>query len=366
MTTPSVILDYTFPSGATYTGTFHENLRHGKGYWSHPKGELYEGEYQLNKKHGLGVYRFKSTGKMYIGEWKNDKIEGEGIYYFNAQHTSLYFGGYLADKKHGKGIYLYENGVFTAQEWNNGSLICEIALPVDQLLEYATRKRALIDRVRRNVAPRMLGEVPPESEVRAFQFASGATYTGQYYGSKKHGVGQWVHPKGDQYDGQFEFNMHHGWGIYTIGWSGKKFVGEWKAGKMNGVGVYFFNPEEAEYFVGTYRNDVKHGKGMYHFKVNQQNKIQWWEEGTLVREENPSDEEVKAYEKLIQDVIDVVKQYAPEYQQKIFKDKIEGENRNSSGRETGEEDEDEDEAEDEDGGNDDDEEEESQGSVEEE
>lgn len=338
-----MIQDYTFPSGATYSGTFKENLRHGKGFWSHPKGEMYEGEYEHNKKHGLGVYCFKNTGKMYIGEWKNDKIDGEGIYYFNASHTALYFGQYHADKKHGKGIYLYENGILTAQEWREGELVHESLLPIDQFLEYAIRKRSLIHRVRRAVASRLLGELPPESEVRAFQFPSGATYTGQYYGAKKHGTGQWVHPEGDQYDGQFEFNKHHGWGIYTIGRTGKKFIGEWKAGKMNGVGVYFFTPEETEYFVGTYRNDVKHGRGMYHFVRDQKNKVQWWEEGTLVKEENASEEEVAAYEKLIQDIIDVVKSNAPEYQQKIFQDRNQRNDANSSTGETRDDDEDEEE-----------------------
>lgn len=322
MTSEPVIQDYTFPSGATYIGTFKDNLRHGKGYWVHPVGEVYEGEYELNKKQGLGVYSFKSSGKMYIGEWKNNKVEGEGIYYFNSPHTALYFGQYAADQKHGKGIYLYENGVLTSQEWREGELVRETQLPPEELLQYAVRKRALIDRVRRLVAPRALGKVPPESEIRVFQFPSGSTYRGQYYGTKKHGTGQWVHPEGDQYDGQFEFNKHHGWGIYTIGESGKKFVGEWKTGKMNGVGVYFFTPEETEYFVGTYRNDVKHGKGMYHFVAENKNKVQWWEEGTLVKEENASEEEAKAYQKLIQDIIDVVKPYAPDYQQKIFREKV--------------------------------------------
>lgn len=310
--------DYTFPSGATYKGTFRGNLRHGKGYWAHPNGEQYEGEYVENKKDGLGVYRFKDTGKEYIGSWSDDKIDGKGLYYFNRDHTASYFGGYTADKKDGEGIYTYENGLITAQQWKNGELVREEAFPVTSLVDFSVERRELIERVRRETAPRLLGEVPPESEVRAFQFPSGATYTGQYFGTKKHGTGQWLHPEGDRYEGQFEFNKHHGWGVYTIGRSGKKYIGEWKGGKMNGIGVYFFTPEETEYFAGPYKNDVKHGKGMYHFASHQKNKVQYWEDGTLVKEETASEEEVEQYHELIKKIIAVVKPFAPEYEQKIF------------------------------------------------
>eukprot|EP00796_Vickermania_ingenoplastis_P008146 gene8146-5678_t len=309
--------EYTFPSGAAYKGGFKGNLRHGQGYWLHPNGEQYEGQYQANKKHGLGVYRFKDTGKEYIGEWAEDKMEGGGVYYFNRDHTAMYFGTYSKDKKHGKGLYQYENGLLTSQEWNNGELVHESALPPQELVDLSLGLRRLVEKVRA-VAPKLLGEMPAASEVRAFQFPSGATYTGQYFGTKKHGTGQWLHPEGDRYEGQFEFNKHHGWGVYTIGRSGKKYVGEWRAGKMNGIGVYFFTPEESEYYVGPYKNDVKHGKGMYHFASNQKNKVQYWEDGTLVKEENATPEDVTAYEETIQKIIDVVRPFAPEYEQRIF------------------------------------------------
>lgn len=317
MPSSSEVKDYKFPSGAVYTGGFAGNHREGRGYWVHPNGECYEGEYRDNKKEGKGVYRFKDTGKEYIGEWKNDKINGKGIYYFNRDHTAMYFGDYANDKKGGEGYYMYENGRVTVQEWDAGELVSETELKPTQFVEFAKALQQAEQNVR-PVAPRLLGEVPPPSEVRAFQFPSGATYTGQYYGTKKHGTGQWLHPEGDKYEGQFEMNKHHGWGIYTIGRSGKKYVGEWRSGKMNGIGVYFFTAEETEYFVGTYHNDVKHGMGMYHFASNQKNKIQHWEEGTLVKERDAAPEVVEEYLTTIRQLIETVKPFAPEYEQKIF------------------------------------------------
>lgn len=309
---------YTFPSGATYSGYFKGNLRHGKGTWAHPNGEEYDGEYKDNKKHGLGVYSFKDTGKMYIGSWVNDKIEGKGLYYFDRGHTVSYFGEYANDRKHGSGFYTYESGVITSQVWDNGKLVKEVRLPPEELVPYTLNKRALINRVREEgKATHLLGDLSCGSEVRAFQFPSGATYTGQFSGTKKHGTGLWLHPEGDKYEGQFAFNKHHGWGVYTIGRSGKKYVGEWDAGQMSGVGVYFFNPEETEYFVGTYVKDVKHGQGMYHFHSQQKDKIQWWEEGTLVRDEDATPEQVASYLQTIESICNAVQPFAPEYEPKI-------------------------------------------------
>lgn len=313
----STVREHTFPSGAVYKGGFSGSLRHGTGFWTHPNGEQYEGEYRENKKHGHGVYRFKDTGKEYVGEWEDDQMTGKGIYYFNREHSACYFGGYEKDKKHGSGTYLYENGRWTAQQWDRGNLLSEVALRPTQLVAKAVEARQWLEEVR-PVAPHLLGEMPPPSEVRAFQFPSGATYTGQYYGTKKHGTGQWLHPEGDKYEGQFEMNKHHGWGVYTIGRSGKKYLGEWRGGKMNGIGVYFFSPEESEYFVGTYRDDVKHGQGMYHFASNDKNKVQLWEDGTLVKESEATAEEVQEYLETIKQILAVVKPFAPEYEQKIF------------------------------------------------
>lgn len=311
------VKEYTFPSGAKYKGTFHDTLRHGHGYWCHPCGEEYEGYYVDNMKCGLGHYRFQDSGKEYIGHWGDDKQNGVGIYYFNAKKTAVYFGSYTNDKKDGKGQYLYENGTITEQHWSNGTLLSEEKLAPHLLVKRSRDLRQLVDEVQQ--ANSHMGVVhPPSTDVRAFQFPSGATYTGQYFGTKKHGTGQWLHPEGDKYEGQFYLNKHCGWGVYVIGRSGKKYVGEWSEGKMSGVGVYFFTPEETEYFVGMYRNDVKHGVGMYHFSGNQKNKIQHWEEGTLVDERLATPEEAQAYTDVIQEIINTVRPYAPEYEPMIF------------------------------------------------
>ncbi|KAF5220609.1 hypothetical protein ECC02_006328 [Trypanosoma cruzi] len=310
MQQPSI---HTYKSGAVYEGAFNGTKRHGRGHWHHPHGETYEGEYVNNKQEGLGIYRFDDSCKCYIGHWKEGEMHGEGVYYFTSDHSTFYFGEYAHEKKHGNGLYCYENGFVTSQEWDQGVLQREEEATPLQRVDAEVQVEELTAAVR-SVAPKELGVQPPPSEVRSFQFPSGATYTGQYYGTKKHGVGHWVHPEGDSYDGQFEHNKHSGWGVYVIGQSGKKYVGHWRDGKMNGIGVDFFNKQETEYFIGSYKNDVKHGCGLYHFAERGNNKLQLWENGRLKKEADAEETAVQGYGAAMHKILQIVRRFAPHYE----------------------------------------------------
>lgn len=309
---------YTFQSGAVYDGTFLGSKRHGRGHWRHPEGEVYEGEYADNKQHGRGIYIFGNSGKRFIGNWCAGEMSGEGVYYFSKKNNTFYCGSYDKDKKHGSGFYLYDNGVMTVQQWNNGDLKNEVEATPAQQVECARKVRELLVAVRQ-VAPRELGTQPETLDVKTFQFPSGATYTGQYYGTKKHGQGYWVHPDGDSYGGQYEENKHCGWGVYITGRSGKKYVGQWADGKMNGWGVYFFNPHETEYFVGQYQDDVKHGQGMYHFAESGHSKVQLWDHGALKHESDADDKTVLQYLAAIKKIVEIVVPHAQNYQPLAFR-----------------------------------------------
>ena len=303
---------YTFQSGAVYEGTFKGTKRHGKGHWRHPEGEVYEGQYVENKQHGKGIYIFGNTGKRYLGDWVQGEMSGEGIYYFSGKNTTYYVGGYDRDKKHGRGFYRYENGVVTAQTWNNGELSLEVdATPADRI--HCANKILAVNAPVKAVAPKELGPTPQVQAPKTFQFPSGATYTGEYDGKRKHGVGQWEHPDGDSYSGQFEDNKHSGWGVYVNGRSGKKYVGQWEDGKMHGWGVYFFNPSETEYFVGQYLQDRKDGNGLYHFAESGHNKYQVWEQGQLKKESDADEATTNSHGAAIKALIAIVSQFATNY-----------------------------------------------------
>ncbi|KEG07638.1 hypothetical protein DQ04_09211010 [Trypanosoma grayi] len=303
---------YTYKSGAVYEGTFNGTKRHGRGHWHHPGGETYEGEYVNNKQEGMGVYLFAGSGKRYIGHWKEGEMDGEGVYYYSPDGGTYYVGGYAQDKKNGRGCYCYENGIVTVQGWLQGVLQSEVEATMMQRVEATLHIEAITAAVR-GVAPTELGAQPPPSEVRTFQFPSGATYTGQYHGTKKHGTGYWLHPEGDSYDGQFEQNKHSGWGVYLIGRSGKKYVGHWHDGKMNGVGIYYFNAEETEYFIGSYKDDVKHGHGFYRFAESGNSKLQLWENGAIKEESDAEEAVVQQYQAAMRKIIEIVRPFATHY-----------------------------------------------------
>lgn len=308
---------YTYQSGAVYTGEFKGAKRHGRGHWKHPDGEVYEGQYEENRQHGWGVYVFGKTGKMYIGQWIRGMLHGRGAYFFNSAKTAYYVGEYADDKKSGEGYYMYENNVLTCQTWKGGELVAEReATAAERVL--CSIELDSIERTTRPFAPQILGALPASLEVKNFQFPSGATYCGQFSGTKKFGQGFWSHPEGDWYEGQFEANRHQGWGVYVSGRSGKKYVGQWRGGLMHGWGVYFFTAQETEFFVGQYVEDKKHGIGLYHYAESGQSKEQLWSAGELVKETDADEAKVNEYLDAIKELVKAVKPVAPRYHSEAF------------------------------------------------
>ncbi|OLQ08607.1 Phosphatidylinositol 4-phosphate 5-kinase 5 [Symbiodinium microadriaticum] len=142
-----------------------------------------------------------------------------------------------------------------------------------------------------------------------FRFRSGSSYTGQWLGNERHGLGvqQWfdgavyqgtwehncahgqgrfVHTDGDVYCGEWQMNVAHGLGTYTHRLSGSKvtyrgewiedlqsgygveswdegchFEGEFKAGQKNGQGIYYWS--DGSRYEGAWRRNAIHGPGYY-------------------------------------------------------------------------------------------------------
>eukprot|EP01059_Diplonema_ambulator_P005298 TRINITY_DN15043_c0_g1_i2.p2 TRINITY_DN15043_c0_g1~~TRINITY_DN15043_c0_g1_i2.p2 ORF type:complete len:256 (+),score=57.79 TRINITY_DN15043_c0_g1_i2:195-962(+) len=57
-------------------------------------------------------------------------------------------------------------------------------------------------------------------------------------------------------------------------------------GQMHGDGVYIFNKEGTEFFIGAYQNDHKHGKGLYRYAADCRVTEQKWNHGEMVSEED--------------------------------------------------------------------------------
>ena len=72
-----------------------------------------------------------------------------------------------------------------------------------------------------------------------------ARYTGNYKDGMRHGVGRFVYPNGDIYEGEFFENKMHGEGSYTYKKSGDIYSGSWVNDKKNGRGVYEFGADKS-------------------------------------------------------------------------------------------------------------------------
>lgn len=67
---------HSYPDGATYTGEWKGQMRHGKGVWRRPDGMVYEGEWKDDKPDGRGSLTYPD-GRVQQGQWKAGKFVGE-------------------------------------------------------------------------------------------------------------------------------------------------------------------------------------------------------------------------------------------------------------------------------------------------
>ena len=105
-----------------YIGEFKNNMRHGKGKYTHIandkfKGYIHIGEYLNNKRHGYGEAKWV-TGEEYTGQYVKGLPNGFGIYKY--ANGDRYEGNFINDKMDGEGRYFHENGKIREGIWKNG------------------------------------------------------------------------------------------------------------------------------------------------------------------------------------------------------------------------------------------------------
>jgi hypothetical protein len=70
-----------WPSGASYSGIFKDNMRDGKGQYIYPGGRhTYQGYYKKDVKSGKGSEKWPN-GQKYSGNYKNNERNGYGVLY---------------------------------------------------------------------------------------------------------------------------------------------------------------------------------------------------------------------------------------------------------------------------------------------
>eukprot|EP00419_Tripos_fusus_P024056 CAMPEP_0172719238 /NCGR_PEP_ID=MMETSP1074-20121228/75391_1 /TAXON_ID=2916 /ORGANISM="Ceratium fusus, Strain PA161109" /LENGTH=332 /DNA_ID=CAMNT_0013544571 /DNA_START=135 /DNA_END=1130 /DNA_ORIENTATION=- len=181
--TPEKRVKHTFSNGATYTGEWLGNLRHGTGVQEWPDGARYEGEWALDKTKGKGKFQHVG-GDVYEGHWLEDMAHGEGVY----RHAdgSTYEGQWFEDKQHGSGFEVWPDGARYEGQYSNGR----------------------------------------KSGRGHFDWADGSSYHGEFVDNDMHGKGEYRWGDGRQFDGDWVTNRMHGRGIFT--WTdGRAYDGDY-------------------------------------------------------------------------------------------------------------------------------------------
>ena len=66
----------------TYTGTFKNDLKHGKGKYTWNDGNVYEGDWINGERTGKGKYTWRN-GDIFVGDF-NKGLKGKGRMYFKS------------------------------------------------------------------------------------------------------------------------------------------------------------------------------------------------------------------------------------------------------------------------------------------
>jgi hypothetical protein len=99
-------------------------------------------------------------------------------------------------------------------------------------------------------------------------------YVGQWVKDSKNGCGTFYWRNGDNYVGEFENDLRHGYGTYTRGVNGTiknclgcyKYSGQWVHGEKHGLGrCYDFNGKLL--YEGPFEHDMPTGKYPYYLFV---------------------------------------------------------------------------------------------------
>lgn len=93
---------------------------------------------------------------------------------------------------------------------------------------------------------------------------NGFSYSVEFKDGKMNGKGNYFFPNGEKYNGEFKNGKYNGQGTYT--WpDGEKYMGEYKDGFAEGSGTTFL-PSGGKY-IGEFKGGKRHGEGI-EYKVD--------------------------------------------------------------------------------------------------
>ena len=178
--------------GGYKEGYWKNGVLHLKGRIILPNGDCYMGDIRRGERSGAGTLTSFREAQVYTGRWKRGVRSGKGEETYS--NGSTYIGHFKRDEKNGKGTIRWKDGSFYQGDFKD-----------DQI-----------------------------TGTGVFTWANGRIYTGTVLNGKMHGKGKFQFPDGSVYVGEYENDKKSGKGAYK--WADGEYEGEWKMGKMHGVG----------------------------------------------------------------------------------------------------------------------------------
>lgn len=178
--------------GGLKEGYWKKGILHLKGRIVLPNGDCYLGEIRNGVRSGTGTLTTFRESQVYTGRWKRDMKSGKGEETYS--NGSTYSGRFKQDKRAGRGTLRWKDGSYYQGDFQD-----------DQMTGSGV-----------------------------FTWANGRIYTGTVLNGKMHGKGKFQFPDGSVYTGDYEHDKKSGRGVFR--WADGEYDGEWKQGKMHGVG----------------------------------------------------------------------------------------------------------------------------------
>jgi len=239
-------VEFTFRTGAVYTGGWQGNQRHGQGAQAWPDGAVYEGQWSLNRADGFGRFSHRD-GDIYTGSWKANVAHGQGVYYH--QDLTVYAGNWVDDLQDGCGV----------ESWNEGARY-EGQFSKGQKGGHGT-----------------------------YYWPDGSVYHGRWTGNSINGEGAYLGCDGRSYKGEWEESVIHGVGKYV--WQdGRLYSGQYAADRKEGFGI--FSWPDGKQFTGYWSDGLQHGDGEYTLENGSIKHVSFFEGARTVGDDTISERSV--------------------------------------------------------------------------
>tara|TARA_B100001057_G_scaffold93074_1_gene89424 strand:+ start:640 stop:1617 length:978 start_codon:yes stop_codon:yes gene_type:complete len=274
-----------------FTGEFGSvpGKRHGKGaskiYKDGILNATYVGEYKDDKAHGQGTESL-ANGSKYVGEYQNGKPNGFGIMTFPRKPTltgDKLIGQFKNGEPDGQAAFIRANGQITKGEYRGFELINDQSLPLcDRKKSYQTYNNC--QNLGMYFSPKgdKYGDDPENFE--------GKIFNGEYKNGKLNGIGMIISTlpnKEMEYVGELKNSFIEGFGSMTF-IDGSEYVGYFKKEVLEGEGILIYSDQSKAkskkkklVYFGNFKNGKKSGKGT--LIIENENIIRGvWKEGKLL------------------------------------------------------------------------------------